>query len=100
LFVVAIAFIPAVFSHWGKLPINGFEYLGWMFSGALVSSLPYLFHRIINPRLRNIAATFALPLWGAAFHALGQFLLPASVFEAISKDIASSNERADSHHHH
>jgi ubiquinone/menaquinone biosynthesis C-methylase UbiE len=84
LFVAAIAFIPAVFSDWGKLQINGIEYLSWMFAGALVSVLPYLFHRIINPRLRNFAATFALPLWGTAFYALGQLILPASVFKVYS----------------
>ena len=84
LFVMAIAFIPAVFSHLGKLPINGIEYFGWMFVGALVSSLPYLIHRIINPRLRSIVATFALPLWGTAFYVLGQLILPASVFEVYS----------------
>jgi ubiquinone/menaquinone biosynthesis C-methylase UbiE len=84
LFVAAIAFIPAVFSHLGKLPINGIEYFGWMFAGALISVLPYLFHRIINPRLRGISATLALPLWGTAFYALGQLILPASIFGVYS----------------
>jgi ubiquinone/menaquinone biosynthesis C-methylase UbiE len=82
--VAGIAFIPAILSNWGKLPINGLEYIGWMIVGALISVLPYLFHRLASPRLQGFISTFFLPLWGTVFQSLGKFLLPSSIFGIYS----------------
>ena len=84
LFVAAIAFFPALATHWGKLPMGGIVYVAWMIAGALIGVLPYLFHRLIYPRSQGFVGTFALPLWGTIFQVLGKNLLPSSIFAIFS----------------
>lgn len=78
LFVFALALLPNLVLNWNKLPITGGAYVSWMIVAALVGALPYLFHRLISPRLKGFISTLSLPLWGVVFQALGQFFLPAS----------------------
>jgi ubiquinone/menaquinone biosynthesis C-methylase UbiE len=84
LFVSALAFIPNLLSNWNKLPITGVAYVVWMVAATLIGVLPYLFHRLTNPRLKGFMSTLPLPLWGVAFQMLGQFLLPSSMFNIYS----------------
>jgi ubiquinone/menaquinone biosynthesis C-methylase UbiE len=84
LVIWVIALIPALVRHWNKLDMPGVVYAAWMLSGALISVLSYLFHRLASPRLRGFASTLPLPLWGAAFQMLGQLMLPAGVFSVYS----------------
>jgi ubiquinone/menaquinone biosynthesis C-methylase UbiE len=84
LFVAAIAFIPNLISNWNTLPFSSVEYIGWMIAGTLVSTLPYLCHRVISPRLKGWVSTLPLPLWGTALQMFGQLLLPAGIFKIYS----------------
>lgn len=87
LLVTAIALLPNLIADWRQ----GFAYAGWMLTASLLTVLPYLFHRLISPRLTGIASTLPLPLWGTFAHVATSFLIPADVFRIY--DLAQTQDQ-------
>ena len=63
---------------------NGVEYAGWILLAILIGTLPFLFYRLTSQRRPGFLSTLSLPLWGVALQAMGQMILPASIFRLHS----------------
>ena len=74
--MLAFAFIPTLLMGWRSFPLTGFEpalkYLAWMLLAAVLSILPFTFHRLISARLPGLLSTLPLPLAVAINHVLIQ----------------------------
>jgi ubiquinone/menaquinone biosynthesis C-methylase UbiE len=76
--LLAFALFPGLISDWRKFPLTGPEaatYLGWMLLAAVISVLPFTFHRLTGPRLPGLFSTLPLPVAAAAIHSLASPLL-------------------------
>jgi ubiquinone/menaquinone biosynthesis C-methylase UbiE len=80
LWMLAFDLVPGLAFNWRSFPLSGpppaLEYLGWMTVASLLGVLPFVFHRLIGPRLPGLLSTLPLPLCGTAFHVYGLSLLP------------------------
>lgn len=74
LWMLAFSFIPSLIFGWRKFPLTGpqqaLEYLGLMLLAAVLSVLPFTFHRLTSPRLPGFLATLPLPLAAVAIPSL------------------------------
>jgi ubiquinone/menaquinone biosynthesis C-methylase UbiE len=74
LWMIAFTFIPSLIFEWRKFPLSGPEqvlkYLAWTMLAALLSVLPFTFHRLVSPRLPGLLSTIPLPLAGVVFQIL------------------------------
>jgi ubiquinone/menaquinone biosynthesis C-methylase UbiE len=74
LWMLAFAFIPSLLADWRKFPLTGsthaLEYLGWVLLAAVLSVLPFTFHRLVSPHLPGFLSTLPLPLAAVALPAL------------------------------
>jgi ubiquinone/menaquinone biosynthesis C-methylase UbiE len=74
LWMMAFAFVPSLIFEWRKFPLTGpqqaLEYLGWALVAAVLSVLPFTFHRLVSPRLSGLLSTLPLPLAGVAIPSL------------------------------
>ncbi len=80
LLLAGINFILNLLSHLRASPLAEIEYAGWTVLAVLLGALPFLLYRLTNQRRPGFLSTLSLPLWGAALQALGQMILPASIF--------------------
>ena len=74
--MLAFAFIPALLMDWHSLPLTGPEpalkYLAWMLFTAILSVLPFTFHRLVSPHVPGLLSTLPLPLAATVNHVLIQ----------------------------
>jgi ubiquinone/menaquinone biosynthesis C-methylase UbiE len=74
LWMMAFSVVPSLIFGWRKIPLTGrqqtFEYLGLMLIAAVLSVLPYTFHRLVSPRLPGFLSTLPFPLMAAAIPSL------------------------------
>ena len=95
--LVAFNFFPGLVSNWHKFPLTGPrhvpEYVLWMLLLTLISVLPFLFHRLVSPRLPGFLSTFPLPLSAVVLQSLAGVWFPASIFSAYS---TGSSQKANS----
>ncbi len=56
----------------GSLP----TFLGWTLAAAVLSTLPFTFHRMVSPRLPGWASTLPLPVFGVVFATIAGASLP------------------------
>jgi SAM-dependent methyltransferase/uncharacterized protein YbaR (Trm112 family) len=72
--MLALAFIPAVIFGWRGLPLTGtvsaLQHLDWMLVAAVLGVLPFTFHRLVSPRLPGFLSTLPFPLAAIAIPAL------------------------------
>jgi ubiquinone/menaquinone biosynthesis C-methylase UbiE len=84
LWMMGFTLLPSLVANWRKFPLSGAEdvlkYGGWMLLAAVVSVLPFLFHRLSSPRLPGLLSTLPLPLWGVALGTLARAWLPGKIF--------------------
>jgi ubiquinone/menaquinone biosynthesis C-methylase UbiE/uncharacterized protein YbaR (Trm112 family) len=66
LILVALSFLPSLISGWTNAAPTGLSsalaFLGWTLLTTIVIVLPFLFHKLLSPRLPGFAATLPLPL--------------------------------------
>jgi ubiquinone/menaquinone biosynthesis C-methylase UbiE len=78
LWMVAFGFVPGLIFGWRKIPLTGpeeaLEYLGLTLLAAVLSVLPFTFHRLTSPRLPSFLSTLPLPLAAVAIPSLAQAL--------------------------
>jgi ubiquinone/menaquinone biosynthesis C-methylase UbiE len=74
--LLAFAFFPSLLMSWRAFPHSGpdvaFTYLTWMLLAAVLGVLPFVFHRLISPRLTGLLSTLPLPLAAVALRVLLQ----------------------------
>ena len=74
LWMLAFAFIPGLFAGWRGFPLTGpvhaLAYVAWMLLAALLSVLPFTFHRLTGPRLPGFLSTLPFPLAAVVFQIL------------------------------
>ncbi|MGA7830412.1 MAG: class I SAM-dependent methyltransferase [Terracidiphilus sp.] len=74
LWMLAFSIVPTLIFRWRKIPLTGpqqaLSYLGWTFVAAVLSVLPFTFHRLVSPRLSGFLQTLPLPLAAIALPAL------------------------------
>lgn len=79
LWMMALTFLPTLIFGWRKIPLTGaqpaLQYLAWTLLAALLSVLPFTFHRLVSPRLPGPLATLPLPLAAVAIPWLAMTLL-------------------------
>ena len=84
LWQIAFTLLPSLASNWRKFPLTGLEqalqYVAWVMLAAVLSVLPFLFHRLTSPRLPGLLSTLPLPLSGALLQTLAPAWLPANIF--------------------
>jgi ubiquinone/menaquinone biosynthesis C-methylase UbiE len=72
--LLALNLIPSLLFGWRKFPLTGpqqaLSYLGWTLVSAVLSILPFTFHRLVSPRLPGFLATLPFPLAAAAIPSL------------------------------
>jgi ubiquinone/menaquinone biosynthesis C-methylase UbiE len=72
--MAAFAFIPGLIAGWRRFPLTGpahtLEYVAGMLLAALLSILPFTFHRLTSPRLPGFLSTLPFPLAAVVFHIL------------------------------
>jgi ubiquinone/menaquinone biosynthesis C-methylase UbiE len=70
IWMMAIAFIPSLLMHVRSFPLTGpalvIEYAGWLLLAALLSVLPFTFHRFASPHISGLLSTLPLPLAATA----------------------------------
>jgi uncharacterized protein YbaR (Trm112 family) len=70
LWMLALNLIPSLLFGWRKFPLTGpqqaLAYLGLTFAAAVLSILPFTFHRLVSPRLPGFLATLPFPLAAVA----------------------------------
>jgi ubiquinone/menaquinone biosynthesis C-methylase UbiE/uncharacterized protein YbaR (Trm112 family) len=81
LWLVAFTFVPGIIFNWRRFPLTD---AGWMLLIALLSAAPFLFHRLVGPRLPGFGATLPLPFAGAMLQSIALAWLPAGVFSLYS----------------
>ena len=83
LWQMVLTFLPSLLANWRQFPLAGLgpalEYVAWMLLAALLTVLPFLFHRLASPRLPGFLATLPLPLWGVVLQTVATGWLPANV---------------------
>jgi ubiquinone/menaquinone biosynthesis C-methylase UbiE len=83
LWQMVLTFLPSLVANWRSFPLAGLEpaleYVAWMLLAALLTVLPFLFHRLTSPRLPGFLATLPLPLWGAVLQTVALAWLPANI---------------------
>src|ERR1039457_292014 len=83
LWMMVLTFLPSLVANWRRFPLAGLgpalEYVAWMLLAALLTVLPFLFHRLASPRLPGFLATLPLPLWGVVLQTVATGWLPANV---------------------
>ena len=88
LWQMVLTFLPSLVANWRKFPLAGpepaLEYVAWMLLVALLTVLPFLFHRLTSPRLPGLLSTLPLPLWGAVLQTAALAWLPANVLSVYS----------------
>ncbi|MHB8304156.1 MAG: methyltransferase domain-containing protein [Acidobacteriaceae bacterium] len=88
LWMCAFTFLPSLATNWRKFPLTGpehaLEYVAWLLFVALLTVLPFLFHRLVSPRLPGLLSTLPLPLSGAVLRTLALAWLPANIFRLYS----------------
>ncbi|MFY9856022.1 MAG: methyltransferase domain-containing protein [Terracidiphilus sp.] len=74
LWMLAFSFVPTLVFGWRKFPLTGpqqaLEYLALTLLAAVLSVLPFTFHRLTSPRLPRFLATLPLPLATVAIPSL------------------------------
>jgi len=73
--------------HWQRFPLSLFpaaEYLGWMLVLSLIGALPFLFHRLVSPRLPGFWSTLPLPAAAVAVQSAAIAWLPPHVLPWFS----------------
>ena len=74
LWMMAFAFVPSLIFEWRKFPLTGpqqaLEYLGLTLVAAVLSVLPFTFHRLVSPRLPGFLSTLPFPLAAVAIPSL------------------------------
>jgi ubiquinone/menaquinone biosynthesis C-methylase UbiE len=82
LWMLAFAFLPSLMVNWRKFPMTGVSqalgYLSWMLLAAVLSVLPFAFHRLVSSRLPKILSTLAFPLATMAISSLALMMHFAS----------------------
>jgi ubiquinone/menaquinone biosynthesis C-methylase UbiE len=72
--MIAINVVPDLIFGWRNFPLAGprqaFDYLGWMLIAAVLSILPFTFHRLTSPRIPGFFPTLPLPFAGVAIPSL------------------------------
>ena len=68
---MVLIFLPSLIANWRDV--------AWMPLAALLTVLPFLFHRLTSPRLPGFLATLPLPLWGAVLQTVALAWLPANI---------------------
>ena len=69
LWLMVLNFVPTLVANWREFPSltgpeHALEYVAWMLLVALLTVLPFLFHRLVSPRLLGFLSTLPLPLAG------------------------------------
>src|ERR1035437_1520798 len=74
LWMLALNLIPNLIFGWRKFPLTGpqqaLSYLGWTLVAAVLSVLPFTFHRLVSPRLPGFLSTLPFPLAAVAISSL------------------------------
>jgi ubiquinone/menaquinone biosynthesis C-methylase UbiE len=74
LWMLALNLIPSLLFGWRKFPLTGpqpaLSYLGLALVAAVLSILPFTFHRLFSPRLPGFLATLPFPLAAVAIPSL------------------------------
>lgn len=83
LWLLAFNFLPALFLHWRKLPLDGLapltHYLAMALLAAVLTILPFAFHRLVSPQLPGFLSTLPFPLATVAIPTLALVLHPGVV---------------------
>ena len=78
LWMMAFTYIPGLIIEWRKFPLTSPEqairYLAWTMLAALLSVLPYTFHRLVSPRQPGFLSTLPLPLAAVAIPSIATAL--------------------------
>jgi ubiquinone/menaquinone biosynthesis C-methylase UbiE len=78
LWMLVISVVPGLIFGWRKIPLTGPEqalhYLGWTLLAAVLSVLPFTFHRLVSVRLPGFLSTLPLPLAAVAIPSLATAL--------------------------
>jgi len=88
--LAALGLLPRLLSNRDALPLAPADYLGWLVLGWIISIAPFVIYRMTGRRRPEFLFTLTLPLWGVAFHLLGQRVLPAGVFLLYSSMMTSA----------
>jgi ubiquinone/menaquinone biosynthesis C-methylase UbiE len=79
LWMVAFAFVPSLLTDWHKFPHanskQALAYCCWILLAAVLSVLPFTFHRLTSPRLPGLLSTLPLPMGAVVFSMLLEPLL-------------------------
>ena len=74
LWMLALNLIPSLLFGWRKFPLTGpqqaLSYLSWTLVAAVLSILPFTFHRLVSPRLPGFLSTLPFPLAAVAIPSL------------------------------
>jgi ubiquinone/menaquinone biosynthesis C-methylase UbiE len=85
---MVLIFLPSLVANWRKFPLAGLEpalvYVAWMLLAALLTVLPFPFHRLTSPRLPGLLSTLPLPLWGVVLQTVALAWLPSNVERVYS----------------
>src|ERR1039458_3216502 len=68
---MVLIFLPSLIANWRDV--------AWMPLAALLTVLPFLFHRLTSPRLPGFLSTLPLPLWGGVLQTVALAWLPATI---------------------
>ena len=84
LWLAGINFVLNLLVNGREFLFKGVEYAGWTLLAILIGTLPFLLYRLTSQRRPGFLSTLSLPLWGVALQAMGQIILPASIFRLHS----------------
>lgn len=83
LWMLSSTLLPALIFHGVALPHENIllllRSLGWLLLAAVLSVLPFTFHRFIGARLPEFASTLPLPFAAVFLHLLGQAVVPENI---------------------
>ncbi|MGC1160037.1 MAG: class I SAM-dependent methyltransferase [Acidobacteriaceae bacterium] len=78
--LLLLTFVPMLLSNLHRLPwtapVQGLEMVGWMLAASVMVVLPFVFHRVVSPRL-PFFETLPLPIAGVAVRMAALEWLPA-----------------------
>jgi len=82
--LTGFAYLPGLIAHARELVQFGaghaLWFAGWTLLIAVVNSIPFLFHRVVSPRLPRFLATLPLALAGAAVQSAEMACLPPDIY--------------------
>jgi uncharacterized protein YbaR (Trm112 family) len=88
LWLAAFILLPNLLTDWRSFPLTSptqaLEYLGWMLLAAMLIVLPFLFHRLVSPRLPGIVSTLPLALAAVALHTIALAWKPGGILSLYS----------------